>query len=751
MMDQSIGAQLRVALKKLKAGKSQEARKILVEILKQDSEVEQAWYMLSFAVPNEERQVYALKQSLRVNPQNDKARDRYEKLTGEMYLAQPSFSENLDPVESAPVTDTEPEPEAVPEPKVEPQAEPGPEPDRVTINSNVFQSESPFVEGAKEPEPVPEPEPEPEPAPESKRKKPPKEKEEDVDLLSQRLFGGGPDEEGEPGVSDEDDFVTPSEPEDEDEVGKKKKKKKKKKRKKKEPKERKGLSRRAKVLVIILLIAVLGLFGLNQFGIIDLGSVAGGGNTGGVSDVAATETTVESTSLPTSEPTGTPAPTATEDSPTDTPEPSSTATEEVAEETATSGPTATNEVEFTPTPEGPLLPKEVLDGVASVSATVERLRGLEELLEPETFLVPAAEIRQVIQTLFGSPEFTAWAEDEKRVYTLLGLIDQTYSMKDHALNKWAERQGGFYNPDTNAVYFTGLGFGGAEKNLYALEYDLALIDQNHDYDSLGIYPLCINTSEECAAMMALLKGDAALIADQWLAQASGTDRQDVNNLPPQQLLISGVIPPPFALPDQNFQYQEGKDFVKALFNSGGWGIVDSAYDSPPTTTEQILHPEKYLAGEKGEKLSDEALSSILDNNWEEIKNESLGEWLTYLILTYLTGPVNEVDIASSELAAAGWGGDLAQVYFNNNENKILGAFHWVWDTPVDSVEFSTAFLEYLDSRYASTTIESESGAQCWEGIRQISCFVSTATDALWVVGSSQADVELVLGTYGLGD
>ncbi|MEM2876280.1 MAG: hypothetical protein QXL67_04960, partial [Candidatus Bathyarchaeia archaeon] len=46
-----------------------------------------------------------------------------------------------------------------------------------------------------------------------------------------------------------------------------------------------------------------------------------------------------------------------------------------------------------------------------------------------------------------------------------------------------------------------------------------------------------------------------------------------------------------------FPYAYGFDFIEALYNAGGWERVNEAYLNMPVSTEQVMHPEKYLSGE----------------------------------------------------------------------------------------------------------------------------------------------------------
>ena len=59
-MDRQIALQLKEALELLRSGQAGNARKILVEVLKQDADSDQAWFLLSFAIEEEERKIYAV-------------------------------------------------------------------------------------------------------------------------------------------------------------------------------------------------------------------------------------------------------------------------------------------------------------------------------------------------------------------------------------------------------------------------------------------------------------------------------------------------------------------------------------------------------------------------------------------------------------------------------------------------------------------------------------------------------------------
>jgi peptide/nickel transport system permease protein len=72
---------LKIAQKLLDNGRLHEAQDILVELLKRDLNREEAWYLLSFTLPNRVQQIYALRQALRINPGNVTARERMAEIS----------------------------------------------------------------------------------------------------------------------------------------------------------------------------------------------------------------------------------------------------------------------------------------------------------------------------------------------------------------------------------------------------------------------------------------------------------------------------------------------------------------------------------------------------------------------------------------------------------------------------------------------------------------------------------------------
>ena len=68
-----------------KAGKRDEARKIFIALVKQSPNNERAWGWM-YAVANDDKErIYCMKQALRINPSNEKAKQILDSLTGQNF------------------------------------------------------------------------------------------------------------------------------------------------------------------------------------------------------------------------------------------------------------------------------------------------------------------------------------------------------------------------------------------------------------------------------------------------------------------------------------------------------------------------------------------------------------------------------------------------------------------------------------------------------------------------------------------
>lgn len=395
----------------------------------------------------------------------------------------------------------------------------------------------------------------------------------------------------------------------------------------------------------------------------------------------------------------------------------------------------------------PTLNPTLLASMDKIAEQVADLRGLPIGGDVPRVLIRREAVEQTLRQMLIEQGYAETLADQARSLSALGLIKPTYDLIKYAMNGLADNIGGFYIPWLKQLFVIGTRFGGVERFVFSHEFDHALTDQHFKIGALGVYPDCVGDQQHCAAIRALVEGDATLLMQQWWQQYAGPqDYQDILRYRPPRQTLPEDYPPPYVSRDLEFPYVEGLKFVEYLHQRGNWAEVNRAYDNLPASTEQILHPDKYLAGELPVAVNAPPLTDTLGAEWRLIDDNVLGEWTTYLILRAGADLAAQISEDDALAASRGWGGDRYQVYYNDVISQPVLAAEWVWDTPRDANEFRAALRDHLVERFRGLSID-RAGGDCWEANQQTSCLFVTGDRTLWLLTPDTTTLEAVLAQY----
>jgi len=256
---------------------------------------------------------------------------------------------------------------------------------------------------------------------------------------------------------------------------------------------------------------------------------------------------------------------------------------------------------------------------------------------------------------------------------LLGFVPTQFDYEQAEYKLLQEQLAGYYEPADGTMYLASdLGDDDAEATL-AHELVHALQDQRWDLERRSKYhPGQGDLSE---AVSALAEGDAtSAMFDVMIARAapgSGKTAIDVPDDVFAQQILSGMnegasaSAPHVMRTSLAAPYVYGTIFVHALRRQAGWYEVDRAWDDPPTTTEQILHVDKWRAHEPALAVAPPTFA-VLGPGWTASDEDSEGE-LGARIAYEEWMPAKEAAEVS-----AGWGGDRGVLVTNG----ARAAFAW---------------------------------------------------------------------------
>ncbi|MGH8993120.1 MAG: hypothetical protein ACRDZ7_16545, partial [Acidimicrobiia bacterium] len=150
--------------------------------------------------------------------------------------------------------------------------------------------------------------------------------------------------------------------------------------------------------------------------------------------------------------------------------------------------------------------------------------------------------------------------------------------------------------------------------------------------------------ESLEGLKALAEGDANRMYQRYLNTLTAGDKTLVVERNRVAGQATGDINPAVRTRFGYFVAQ-GIKLVEALLGAGGRSRLDAAFAAPPLSSEQILHPERYLAGDSPQPPAEPAADGTV------VSRGVLGEVGLYLMLAGAT------DENTASLASQGWGGD----------------------------------------------------------------------------------------------
>lgn len=374
-----------------------------------------------------------------------------------------------------------------------------------------------------------------------------------------------------------------------------------------------------------------------------------------------------------------------------------------------------------------------------IQGQVAQLRGLKPAQPVERRLISTTDLRTLIQSDFLKNYSKAQADDDARVYAMLGLVKPHFDLWDLYLNLYTEQVAGFYDDEKKVMFVVqGAGFQGPERLTYAHEYTHALQDQHFDLNGkLGYNQAsCESNSERCSGIQALVEGDATLLEDQWL-RTYATD-QDLAQIQSFYNAFESPVfnsAPSFLQDSFTFPYTSGLSFVQSLYSKDGWASVDSAYGKAPVSTEQIIHPDKYPSDTPILLTEPTHLASDLGSGWAQIDDGTMGELFTREVFQSF------LPDSTATTAAAGWGGDFYQAFYDSTADQSAIVIVMAWDTIRDAQEAELAWRNYGDARFGEHS--SSSGVVTWETSSNAAYLQRTSNQTIWIQAPDSSIVDQI--------
>ena len=346
------------------------------------------------------------------------------------------------------------------------------------------------------------------------------------------------------------------------------------------------------------------------------------------------------------------------------------------------------------------------DFIAAVRERLTLVRQMESLHEIPIVLETKDRAARYIDENLQGNSGTRSLDDTSLAYTKLGLLPPGADLKNNLLSFYSSQTMAFYDPRAKRVVLSVGDDSSPERLVLGERYEKVIAHELvHAYQdqkfSIGDRLRVQGNGDASLALRSVAEGDATLSEYAYVfghlddglpgyvgqLLDAGGENADLSSMP---MIVADRV---------RFQYLAGVRFVTRALSNGGWLPVNRLYHSPPLSTEQILHPEKYFeAPDPPTRIEINNLSRLFPPAWREIENDTLGELSVHCLFNQFVG------LSAAASVAQGWDGDRFVAYQKGDDVAFIWAT--IWDSPEDAGEFYDKYQQILQFKYGTASVSS---------------------------------------------
>lgn len=331
---------------------------------------------------------------------------------------------------------------------------------------------------------------------------------------------------------------------------------------------------------------------------------------------------------------------------------------------------------------------------------VEHLRNLKFKEKIKFEYVSDKQIAEILKKEMTRQFSVNKLENYETALKVFWLIPKKSNLKSLVENLMSSQAAGIYDPKSKKMYILEFSSEPEDDEFFQLSKALnlneifivhelahAITDQNFDLEkSLKLEN--IENEDRQTAGLAVAEGDATMVMMKYLAKTMNLGVDNFSEISEVMGDVNfygeflGETIPRYLRETLIFAYTDGFKFVNSVSKGSDTKKIDGLYRKPPESTEEIIHPEKYLnQNDKPKEVKiiwekikkNGALEKVWEGTWGELGTKIiLEEW--------------GADSDRATLASTGWGGDKYIVY-KTKEGDFSFFWRSLWDSEKDAKEF----------------------------------------------------------------
>jgi hypothetical protein len=341
--------------------------------------------------------------------------------------------------------------------------------------------------------------------------------------------------------------------------------------------------------------------------------------------------------------------------------------------------------------------------IETILADLQEITGLKPLKPVPHEFIARAQVKQFLEEQIKAEVRPEELRAEELTLKMFGFVPADFDLKKATVDLLTEQAAAFYDFRKKRLYVLESAPEGLQQVALVHELAHALADQHFNLEK---YTQHASESDDGAmARMAVMEGQATWLMSEYAARRMGlslrTSPGIVSAVGAQMGASAGQFPvfegvPLYLQESLLFPYLKGMLFQHAVIERDGQAAFTRVFEHPPASTQQILHPEKYFAGEIPSNSPAPAVPA--QGEYRTLAEGSIGEFDHAVLLRQYAGGDGPDEVASR------WKGGSYRLLEHKKNGRTVLAYSSDWADAAAAREYFRLYRKVLKGKWKTMEV-----------------------------------------------
>lgn len=348
----------------------------------------------------------------------------------------------------------------------------------------------------------------------------------------------------------------------------------------------------------------------------------------------------------------------------------------------------------------------LFEQIDAVTRTLSEITGFEVRRTVPYAMISRKELKAFLERRIHEEVKPEEIRIEEMLLKKFGLVPADFDLKNTTIELYTEQAAAFYDFKRRKLFILESDDVALQQAALVHELAHALADQ---HVRLSKFLERAGANDDGAlARLAVMEGQASYLMAELMARNLGRSLENSPELVGLMSRMIGAAPgdspvyekaPLYIRESLLFPYTAGMRFQHAVIQKKGREGFREVFRRPPESTQQVLHPEKYLEGRSAARLNPPELAAR--RSYRRLAEGTVGEFDYAVLLRQYAG-----EEAAQRIAPA-WRGGAYRLLEHRRDRRTVLVQVSLWETEEKAGEFLEAYRKVLQGKWKRFELSEE--------------------------------------------